>query len=178
MFWRTTKKEISLRTGAGPIVASRIPASAQLDVGIAFDQVRIGTLFIHDDKELDIVAANAESSAKKRRTTVKTGAELIRQSRALRPSDELLRKVPPVFKASSSEEPRPVFAENGVSVDPKAGLEDCGPFGYVAGKVIKLRLVGTRTGIQAFHDTWEVFTRQARSGIQQAQQTTRPSHLS
>jgi hypothetical protein len=64
LFWgyvlAKNQREISLRTGADPIVASRVPASAQLDVGIAFDEVRIGTLFDHDDKELDIAAANAE----------------------------------------------------------------------------------------------------------------------
>src|SRR5579871_3101674 len=73
-------------------------------------------------------------------------------STARRPSDQLLQNQPPVFKAFYLEEPKLVFANNEVSVDPKAGLEEYGPYGCVPGKLIKLGLVGTGPGIQAFRD--------------------------
>jgi hypothetical protein len=64
LFWgyvlARNQKEVSLQTGAEPILASRIPASAQLEVGIAFDEVRIGTLFERGDRELDDAASGAE----------------------------------------------------------------------------------------------------------------------
>ncbi len=55
-------KEIHLPTGGEEIVVSRIPASTQLDVGIAFDDVRIGALFDREDAELEAAAASAEFS--------------------------------------------------------------------------------------------------------------------
>jgi hypothetical protein len=70
----------------------------------------------------------------------------------IRPIDELLRKEAPLFKAFYVEEPKLVFANNGLSVDPKAGLEDYGPFGNVPGKIVRLGIIGTGQGIQAFRD--------------------------
>lgn len=67
-------------------------------------------------------------------------------------TEELIRKQPPVFRAFYLEEPKLVFANGGVSVDPKAGLNDYGPYGHEPGRVIKLGLVGTGMGIQSFKD--------------------------
>lgn len=67
-------------------------------------------------------------------------------------TEELIRKQPPVFRAFYPEEPKLVFAHGGVSVDPKAGLNDYGPYGHEPGRVIKLGLVGTGTGIHAFKE--------------------------
>ena len=75
-----------------------------------------------------------------------------RPSDALTTSEELLRKERPLFTSFYLEEPKLVFADSGVSVDPKAGLEDFGPFGHEPGKVIKLGVIGTGAGIQAFKD--------------------------
>lgn len=64
-------------------------------------------------------------------------------------TEELVRRQPPVFKAFHLEEPKLVFADGGVSVDPKAGLNDFGPFAFQAGRTIKIGIVGAGTGIQA-----------------------------
>lgn len=67
-------------------------------------------------------------------------------------TEELIRREPPLFRAFYLEEPKLVFANGGVSVDPKAGLNDFGPYGHQPGRVIKIGLVGTGKGIQAFRD--------------------------
>lgn len=76
-------------------------------------------------------------------------------------TEELIRRQPPVFRAFHLEEPKLVFANGGVSVDPKAGLNDHGPYGYQPGRVIKVGVVGTGTGIHAFKD----FLRRAQSRL-------------
>lgn len=67
-------------------------------------------------------------------------------------TEELIRRQPPKFRAFHLEEPKLVFANGGVSVDPKAGLHDHGPYGHQPGRVIKIGVVGTGAGIQAFKD--------------------------
>jgi hypothetical protein len=84
---------------------------------------------------------------------------------AMRPSDQFLQSQPPVFKGFYLEEPKLVFANNEVSVDPKAGLEEYGPYGCVPGKTIKLGLVGTGRGIQAFRDFLQAAHRRLSAGF-------------
>jgi hypothetical protein len=55
--------EVVMETGAQPITAQRLPASTQMDIGIASDEIRIATLFDRQDKDLDVVAATAEFAA-------------------------------------------------------------------------------------------------------------------
>jgi hypothetical protein len=54
--------EIRIPTSGDQIVVSRIPASSQLNVGVAYDDIRFGTLFDRDDSELNAAAAGAEFS--------------------------------------------------------------------------------------------------------------------
>jgi len=66
--------------------------------------------------------------------------------------DELIHTNPPSFNAFYIEEPKLVFGAGLLSVDPKAGLENHGPFGWQSEtiKTIRLGVVGTGEGIQAF----------------------------
>lgn len=67
-------------------------------------------------------------------------------------TEELIQRQPPGFRAFYIEEPKLVFASGGVSVDPKAGINDHGPYGYNQGQVVKIGLIGTGKGIQTFKD--------------------------
>lgn len=66
--------------------------------------------------------------------------------------DELIRTNPPAFSAFYLEEPKLVFGEGLLSVDPKAGLESHGPFGWQSAtiKTIRFGVIGTGDGIQTF----------------------------
>lgn len=66
--------------------------------------------------------------------------------------DDLIRTNPPAFNAFYLEEPKLVFGDGSLSVDPKAGLESYGPFGWqTAGvKTINFGVIGTGDGIQLF----------------------------
>lgn len=66
--------------------------------------------------------------------------------------DEVIRSNTPAFSAFYIEEPKLVFGRGQYSVDPKAGLEGHGPFGWEAtpAKTIRIGVVGTGSGIQAF----------------------------
>jgi hypothetical protein len=68
--------------------------------------------------------------------------------------DELLGSGLPTFRASYIEEPKLVFGNNQLSVDPKSGIEDFGPYGCEnrGEKTIRLAVVGTGQGIQEFLD--------------------------
>jgi len=64
LFWgyvmADNQKEIRIKTGGEPIVVSRVPATMQMDVGVAFDEIRFASLFDKEDDDLAAVAANAE----------------------------------------------------------------------------------------------------------------------
>ncbi len=66
--------------------------------------------------------------------------------------DELIRTNPPAFSAFYLEEPKLVFGDGLLSVDPKAGLESHGPFGWQTAtiKTIRFGVIGTGDGIQTF----------------------------
>lgn len=66
--------------------------------------------------------------------------------------EDLVRTNAPAFSAFYVEEPKLVFGTGSLSVDPKAGLECNGPFGWgdTPGKTIHIGLLGTGDGIQAF----------------------------
>ncbi len=66
--------------------------------------------------------------------------------------DELIRSNSPEFSAFYIEEPKLVFGGGALSVDPKAGLENHGPFAWEASitKTVQLGLIGTGEGTQAF----------------------------
>jgi hypothetical protein len=66
--------------------------------------------------------------------------------------DDLVRTNPPEFNAFYIEEPKLVFGDGALSVDPKAGLENYGPFGSKGAKAntVHIGVVGTGDGIQAF----------------------------
>jgi hypothetical protein len=66
--------------------------------------------------------------------------------------DDLIRANAPAFGAFYVEEPKLVFGSGELSVDPKSGLENHGPFGWEAtpSKTIRLGVVGTSDGIQTF----------------------------
>lgn len=66
--------------------------------------------------------------------------------------DELIETNPSAFSAFYVEEPKLVFGDGLLSVDPKAGLEGHGPFGWQTAtiKTIRLGVIGTGDGIQTF----------------------------
>lgn len=64
LFWgcvlAKNHRDIRIETGGEAVVAARVPASAQMDVGIAFDEIRFATLFDKQDEEFNVAAASAE----------------------------------------------------------------------------------------------------------------------
>ena len=66
--------------------------------------------------------------------------------------DKRLEHVVPQFSSFYIEEPKLVFGNGQVSVDPKAGLSEHGPVGWQnePGKTIQIGLIGTGEGIQSF----------------------------
>jgi hypothetical protein len=66
LFWGAVlarnEKWIRIGTGDKPIILSSIPASSQLDRGIAFDEVRIKALFAQEDTDLDKAAAEVQAN--------------------------------------------------------------------------------------------------------------------
>lgn len=64
LFWGTVlaknHREIRIPTGGEQIVVKRVPATTQLDVGVAFDEIRFASLFDKYDDELAAAAASAE----------------------------------------------------------------------------------------------------------------------
>jgi hypothetical protein len=62
LFWSSVlakgKDTIRVETGGDTIVVGRVPASARMTVGIAGDEVRIGTLLAQGDSDLDHAAAD------------------------------------------------------------------------------------------------------------------------
>jgi hypothetical protein len=64
LFWGAVlarnESAIRIATGSEPIVLSPIPASALLDRGIAFDEVRIKALLSKDDSDLDRAVLDAQ----------------------------------------------------------------------------------------------------------------------
>lgn len=68
LFWGAVladnEKSISIRTGDKPIVLSPIPASAKLDRGIAFDEIRIKALLAQEDADLEKAAIDIQSDVK------------------------------------------------------------------------------------------------------------------
>lgn len=68
LFWGSVLaengKSIRIATGDKPIVLSPLPASAKLDRGIAFDEIRIKALLAEEDSELEKAAADIECTEK------------------------------------------------------------------------------------------------------------------
>jgi hypothetical protein len=66
--------------------------------------------------------------------------------------DDLIQGARPRFHSFYIEEPKLVFSNGALSVDPKAGLETYGPFGYTAGTptLVRIGVIGTGEGIQEF----------------------------
>jgi hypothetical protein len=66
--------------------------------------------------------------------------------------DVLIRQTTPTFESFFIEEPRLVFANAGLSVDPKEGLERFGPYEADKGanRVIRVGIIGSGIGIQTF----------------------------
>jgi hypothetical protein len=68
LFWGAVlaenEKAITIRTGDKPIILSPIPASAQLDRGVAFDEIRIKALLAQDDADLEKAAIGIQTDAK------------------------------------------------------------------------------------------------------------------
>ena len=68
LFWGAVlaenQKAIKIRTGDKPIILSPIPASAQLDRGVAFDEIRIKALLAQDDADLEKAAIEIQTDAK------------------------------------------------------------------------------------------------------------------
>lgn len=66
------------------------------------------------------------------------------------PIDKLIESQVPAFSSYYLEEPKLVFHNGGCSVDPKAGLDEFGPFDLeLAKRVIKIGIIGTGESIQA-----------------------------
>ncbi len=68
LFWGAVlaenEKSIRIRTGDKPIILSPIPASAQLDRGVAFDEIRIKALLAQDDADLEKAAIEIQTDGK------------------------------------------------------------------------------------------------------------------
>ncbi len=66
LFWGAVlaknEKTIRIETGNQPIVLNPVPASAQLDRGIAFDEIRIKALFALKDGDLEKAATEIQTS--------------------------------------------------------------------------------------------------------------------
>jgi hypothetical protein len=77
---------------------------------------------------------------------------LIEPPKSILTIDDLLVQVRPRFASFYLEEPKLVFGNGQLSVDPKAGLETFGPFGYSDGLLQRVRIgvIGTGPGIQDF----------------------------
>jgi hypothetical protein len=65
LFWGAVlagnEKTIRISTGDKPIIISPIPASAQLDRGVAFDEIRIKALLAQDDTDLEKAATEIQT---------------------------------------------------------------------------------------------------------------------
>ncbi len=68
------------------------------------------------------------------------------------PLDKRLERLTPIFQSFYVDEPKLVFGMGNLSVDPKAGLEEFGPFGWERepNKTIQIGVVGTPDGVQEF----------------------------
>jgi len=77
---------------------------------------------------------------------------------------ENLNHVSTPFKCFFIEEPKLVFGNGNVSVDPKSGISEFGPFGggYTPGKTIQIGAIGTGEAIQEFFG----FLESCKNGIQ------------
>jgi len=66
--------------------------------------------------------------------------------------EQKLERLVPVFNSFFIEEPKLVFGGGKLSVDPKAGIENYGPFGWERhpSKTIQIGLIGTPEGVQDF----------------------------
>jgi hypothetical protein len=65
--------------------------------------------------------------------------------------DRLLEHTKPSFDGFFIEEPKLLFANNGLAVDPKTGIENYGPFelNHASRSKVRVGIVGTGDGIQA-----------------------------
>jgi hypothetical protein len=68
LFWgavlANNEKAIRVKTGDKPVILSPIPASTQLDRGVAFDEIRIKALLAQDDADLDKAALEIQTDSK------------------------------------------------------------------------------------------------------------------
>lgn len=66
LFWgavmANNQNTIRIETGGKPILLNPIPASSQLDRGIAFDEIRIKALMTQEDNELEKAAIDVQST--------------------------------------------------------------------------------------------------------------------
>lgn len=88
---------------------------------------------------------NSRSTTQKRRSrkpkAQKASATII---------DKLIESETPAFDSFYVEEPMLVFYNGGTSVDPKAGLDECGPYGLTQAKsAISVGIIGTGDSIQS-----------------------------
>ncbi|MEA3188725.1 MAG: hypothetical protein QOD99_2555 [Chthoniobacter sp.] len=64
LFWSGVlargKDQIQITTGGDPLLLGRVPGSARLSVGIAGDEVRVGSLLAQADSDLDQAAADLD----------------------------------------------------------------------------------------------------------------------
>jgi hypothetical protein len=91
----------------------------------------------------------------KKHTTPKRNRPTARRTKA-RPKPlvmgTLIQQTTPAFDSFFIEEPKLVFSQAGLSVDPKEGIERFGPYEADRGgqRVIRVGIVGTGVGIQTF----------------------------
>lgn len=83
--------------------------------------------------------------------------------------DSLLSKTSSSFESFQIEEPRLVFKDGSLSVDPKTGLDQFGPFA-VAKNMIRIGIIGTGAGIDSFRSYLEKAQRPILPGLNSRKQ--------
>jgi len=83
------------------------------------------------------------------------------------PLESRLAVVTPIFQSFYIQEPKLVFGSGQLTVDPKAGLEAYGPFGWEnqPGKTVQIGVIGTGTGIQSFLNFLETCQSPVKPGL-------------
>jgi hypothetical protein len=78
--------------------------------------------------------------------------------------DAMIAKSPPAFDCFHIEEPKLVFSHGLLSVDPKSGIEEFGPYSAIKPNV-RIGIVGTGSGIDAFRAYLGTATRPIMAGL-------------
>lgn len=78
-----------------------------------------------------------------------------------------LEHIRPLFESTHIEEPKLVFGNGRLAVDPKAGLTDFGPYDFdqKPNQTIQIGVIGTNTGIQNFLEFLEKCSEGIRGGF-------------